>query len=332
VKVQVWRRRNYLFYKEVNLSFVHKKESKFLEFSSFRCIFAEENKNRVQMTDVRPRYPLGMQVFSELREGNFLYVDKTELIYKLTHGDAKFTFLSRPRRFGKSLLTRTLECYFQGRRELFTGLAMEKLEKEWTEHPVLRFDFGNVKGYDMSSLTRKISRRLAEYEAIYGRDSEDVTLGDRFYGLIQSAYKQTGQKVKNITNDNEYVSICGITLPELKDNFEYGIRKFAEQEGCSTEKMVDKLREQYDGYHFTDAMIDVFNPYSLLNAFSDCRLNSYWFQTGTPTLAINMLKAHKEDWAFNMENIEALPPVSLEDFSIPLEDATDPIPVLYQAG
>jgi hypothetical protein len=118
----------------------------------------------------------------------------------------------------------------------------------------------------------------------------------------------------------------------LKDNFEYGIRKFAEQEGCSTEKMVDKLREQYDGYHFTDAMIDVFNPYSLLNAFSDCRLNSYWFQTGTPTLAINMLKAHKEDWAFNMENIEALPPVSLEDFSIPLEDATDPIPVLYQAG
>jgi hypothetical protein len=96
--------------------------------------------------------------------------------------------------------------------------------------------------------------------------------------------------------------------------------------------MVDKLREQYDGYHFTDAMIDVFNPYSLLNAFSDCRLNSYWFQTGTPTLAINMLKAHKEDWAFNMENIEALPPVSLEDFSIPLEDATDPIPVLYQAG
>jgi hypothetical protein len=374
-----------------------KKESKFLEFSSFRCIFAEENKNRVQMTDVRPRYPLGMQVFSELREGNFLYVDKTELIYKLTHGDAKFTFLSRPRRFGKSLLTRTLECYFQGRRELFTGLAMEKLEKEWTEHPVLRFDFGNVKGYDMSSLTRKISRRLAEYEAIYGRDSEDVTLGDRFYGLIQSAYKQTGQKVvvlvdeydapllevltepeklvevrgfmrtfysqikncdeyirfafmtgistfsqlgmfselnnlKNITNDNEYASICGITLPELKDNFEYGIRKFAEQEGCSTEKMVDKLREQYDGYHFTDAMVDVFNPYSLLNAFSDCRLDSYWFQTGTPTLAINMLKAHKEDWAFNMENIEALPPVSLEDFSTPLENATDPIPVLYQAG
>jgi hypothetical protein len=152
-----------------------------------------------------------------------------------------------------------------------------------------------------------------------------------------STFSQLGMfselnNLRNITNDNEYASICGITLPELEDNFGYGIRKFAEQEGCTPEKMIERLREQYDGYHFTDAMVDVFNPYSLLNAFSDCKMNSYWFQTGTPTLAINMLKAHKEDWVFNMEDIEALPPMSLEDFSTPLENATDSIPVLYQAG
>jgi hypothetical protein len=338
-----------------------------------------------------------MQVFSEVREGNFLYVDKTELIYRLTHGDAKFTFLSRPRRFGKTLLTRTLECYFQGRRELFTGLAMERLEKEWTKHPVLRFDFGNVKGYNMSGLMRCIEQQLERYEDVYGANPKDITPGNRFYGLIRNAYKHTGQKVVvlideydapllevltdteklaevrevmrdfysqikyadeyirfafmtgistfsqlgmfselnnlvNITDDDDYASICGITLPEIRDNFRYGIRKFAEKEGCTPEEMVEKLREQYDGYHFTKSMVDVFNPFSLLYAFARCELNSYWFQTGTPTLVMNMLKAHKEDWVFNMENIEALPPMSLEDFTTPLENATDPIPVLYQAG
>jgi hypothetical protein len=338
-----------------------------------------------------------MQVFSEVREGNFLYVDKTELIYRLTHGDAKFTFLSRPRRFGKSLLTRTLECYFQGRRELFTGLAMEKLEKEWTKHPVLRFDFSNVKEYDMSELTRTIEQQLERYEDVYGANPKDATPGNRFYGLINRAYKQTGQKVvvlideydapllevltepkklaevrgfmrkfyaqikncdeyirfafmtgistfsqlgmfselnnlRNITNDDKYASICGITLPELEDNFDYGIRKFAEKEECTPEEMVDKLREQYDGYHFTDAMVDVFNPYSLLNAFSDCKLNSYWFQTGTPSFVINMMKAHKGEWQFDIESIDGTKSMALSRFNTPLEQATEPFPFLYQAG
>ncbi len=274
---------------------------------------------------------------------------------------------------------------------------MERLEKTWTKHPVLRFDFSNVKGYDMPGLMRNISRRLAGYEAKYGRDPEDVTLGDRFYGLIQNAYEQTGQKVvvlideydapllevltepeklaevrdfmrkfysqikncdeyirfafmtgistfsqlgmfselnnlRNITNDNEYASICGITLPELKDNFEYGIRKFAEKEGCTFDEMVEKLREQYDGYHFTKSMVDVFNPFSLLNAFADCELNNYWFQTGTPAFAINMLKAHKGEWTLDIDEIDALPPVNLSEFNTALEQATKPLPFLYQAG
>jgi hypothetical protein len=361
----------------------------------YLCI--KENKNSMQTMDVRPRYPVGMQIFSEIREGKFVYVDKTELIYQLTHGDYKFVFLSRPRRFGKTLLTRTMQSYFEGHRELFVGLAMEQLETEWKKHPVLRFDFGNVKGYGMSGLMRSVDRQLEEYEAIYGANAKDVTPGNRLFGLIQRAFKQTGQKavilideydapllevltmpekldevrnvmrefysqikycdeyihfafmtgistfsqlgmfselnnLKNITNEDAYASLCGITLPELKDNFEYGIRKFSEKEGCTPEEMVDKLREQYDGYHFTKSMIDVFNPYSLLNAFSDCDLNSYWFQTGTPTLVINMLKAHKGEWNFDIESIDGTKSMALSRFNTPLEQATEPLPFLYQAG
>jgi hypothetical protein len=274
---------------------------------------------------------------------------------------------------------------------------MEQLEKEWTKHPVLRFDFSNVKGFDMSELLRTIELQLERYEKIYGADPKNVTPGNRFYGLINSAYEQTGQKVvvlideydapllevltepeklaevrsfmrkfysqikncdeyirfafmtgistfsqlgmfselnnlRNITNDNEYASICGITLPELKDNFEYGIHKFAEKEGCTPEEMVERLREQYDGYHFTDTMVDVFNPYSLLNAFADCKLNSYWFQTGTPSFVINIMKAHKGEWQFDIESIDGTKSMALSRFSTPLEQATEPFPFLYQAG
>jgi hypothetical protein len=348
------------------------------------------------MMEQEPLYPVGEQSFENIRLEGAVYVDKTALIYKLTHR-YRMVFLSRPRRFGKTLLTRTMECYFQGRRELFTGLAMERFEKEWTKYPVLRFDFSNVKGYDMPGLMRNISRRLTGYEAKYGRDPEDVTLGNRFYGLIQNAYEQTGQKVVvlideydapllevltepeklaevrdfmrkfysqikncdeyirfafmtgistfsqlgmfselnnlvNITDDDEYASICGITLPELKDNFEYGIHKFAEKEGCTPEEMMERLREQYDGYHFTKSMVDVFNPFSLLYAFTRCELNSYWFQTGTPSFVINMLKAHKGEWQFDIESIDGTKSMALSRFSTPLEQATEPYPFLYQAG
>jgi hypothetical protein len=238
---------------------------------------------------------------------------------------------------------------------------------------------------------------LEDYENVYGANPKDVTPGNRFYGLIRNAYKQTGQKVVvlideydapllevltepeklaevrsfmrkfysqikncdeyirfafmtgistfsqlgmfselnnlvNITDDNEYASICGITLQELKDNFQYGIRKFAEKEGCTPDEMIERLREQYDGYHFTKSMVDIFNPFSLLYAFTRCELSSYWFQTGTPTFAINMLKAHKGEWTLDIDDIDALPPASLSEFNTPLEQATKPLPFLYQAG
>jgi hypothetical protein len=248
----------------------------------------------------------------------------------------------------------TMACYFEAQKELFKGLAMEQLETEWTKYPVIRFNFGDVKGFDMCELKSTIELQLEDYEKLYGVNTKDETPAIRFSRIIKRAYEQTGQQVVilideydapllevlmmpkklvevrnymrnfysriktnyryihfafmtgistfsqlgmfselnnlvNITDDNEYASLCGITLPELKENFQYGIRKFAEKEGCTPEEMVEKLREQYDGYHFTDAMVDVFNPFSLLKAFSECRLNSYWFQTGTPTLVINIL-------------------------------------------
>jgi hypothetical protein len=350
----------------------------------------------MQMMEQEPLYPVGVQIFEKIRCSGAVYVDKTDLIYKLTHR-YEMVFLSRPRRFGKSLLVDTLACYFEAQKELFTGLAMEKLETEWTKYPVLRFNFGDVKGFDMYELRRTIEQQLKRYEKIYGADPLDTTPSTRFSGLIERAYEQTGQQVvilideydapllevlmmpekldevrsymrnfysriktnsryirfafmtgisafsqlgmfselnnlRNITNDNEYASICGITLLELKDNFAYGIRKFAEQEGCTFEEMVERLREQYDGYHFTDTMVDVFNPYSLLNAFSDCKLNSYWFQTGTPSFVINMLKAHKGEWQFDIESIDGTKSMALSRFNTPLEQATEPYPFLYQAG
>jgi hypothetical protein len=367
-----------------------------LQNSKSHCIFAGENKNGIQMMAQEPKYPVGVQSFENIRRSGAVYVDKTDLIYKLTH-TYEMVFLSRPRRFGKSLLVDTMACYFNAQKELFTGLAMEQLETEWTKYPVLRFSFADVKGFDMHELKRIIEQQLKRYEKIYGADPLDTTPSTRFSGLIERAYEQTGQKVvilideydapllevlmmpeqlsevrnymrnfysriktnyqfihfafmtgistfsqlgmfselnnlRNITDDNEYSAICGITLPELKDNFEYGIRKFAETEGCTFDEMVERLREQYDGYHFTDAMVDVFNPYSLLNAFVDCKLKSYWFQTGTPTFVINMMKAHKGEWQFDIETIEGMEPMVLSKFNTPLESARGPIPFLYQAG
>ncbi|WP_165157934.1 AAA family ATPase, partial [Parabacteroides sp. ZJ-118] len=140
-------------------------------------------------------YPIGIQTFSKLREGNYVYIDKTDLIYRLVCGASNYIFLSRPRRFGKSLLTSTLRSYFEGRKELFEGLAIEQLEKEWTRHPVLHFDMSLGKHLDKEGLEHYLGRRLSEWEAIYGRDENALMVNDRLESLIKRAYEQTGQKV-----------------------------------------------------------------------------------------------------------------------------------------
>jgi hypothetical protein len=346
--------------------------------------------------NTQPYYPIGIQSFSEMRRLNAVYVDKTELIYKLVH-TSKYVFLSRPRRFGKSLLTSTLQYYFEGRKDLFTGLAMEKLETEWMQYPVLRFDFSNPKNVDINDLERALALKFVEYEEIYGCDEREKKLGERLRGLIQRAYKKTGKRVvvlfdeydaqildvlhkpdeidavrsiirdfysplkecddylrfvfftgismfsqlsifselnnlEKISADSRYASICGITKQEMLDNFQVGIKQLAVKLSCSTDEVVVKLTDAYDGYHFCEGSEGVFNPFSLLNAFSTNKLGSYWFASGTPRFLIEMLKKYKDEGMFDISTLESLEPVDASDFEAPLEMHTGPLPLLYQAG
>ena len=344
------------------------------------------------MEDLQRLYPIGIQTFSKIREGNYLYIDKTEYVYRMTHSASSYMFLSRPRRFGKSLLTSTLHSYFSGRKELFHGLAMEKLEKEWTEYPVLHFDMSTAKHADSEQLLQELNLKLYGYEQIYGRLEEEVNPNQRLMGLIKRAYEQTGKKVvvlideydaplldvvhewenldvlrnimrnfysplkacdpylryvfltgitkfsqlsifselnniKNISMDEPYAAICGISEDEIRLQMKDDLEGLAKKLGITPEEALMKLKENYDGYHFTSPSPDIYNPFSLLNAFADGKFGSYWFGSGTPTYLINMLKK------FGVEPSEiGNNRVSVEDFDAPTERMTSIIPLLYQSG
>jgi hypothetical protein len=343
-----------------------------------------------------PYYPIGIQDFEKLRKLNAVYVDKTDLIYKMVRISTS-VFLSRPRRFGKSLLSSTLQYYFEGRKDLFEGLAVERLETEWTAYPVLRFDLSYPRNIDPEDLPRALALKIAEYEEIYGKDDSEVKLGEKFRGLIMRAYKKTGRPVvvlldeydapmldylgddekiaavrntirdfysplkdcdrylrfvfitgismfsqlsifselnnlENISRAREYHSICGITETELKENFQFGIGKLAETQGCTREEIVAKLKDTYDGYHFCGNSEGMFNPFSLLNAFKKNELDSYWFASGTPRFLIEMLGKYKQEGLFEIEMLESNQAVTPAKFETPLEMQTGPVPLLYQAG
>ena len=338
------------------------------------------------------RCPIGIQTFSNIIEEGYLYVDKTEYVYKLAHNDAKYFFLSRPRRFGKSLLTSTLRSYFEGRRDLFKGLAIEKLETEWTEYPVLHFDMSRAKHVDKDTLESMLNVQLQKYEEIYGRKSDLVTLNDRMGGLIERACEQTGRKVvvlideydaplldvmheerdlpvlrnvmrnfysplkacdpylrfvfltgitkfsqlsifselnniKNISMDGQYAAICGITEEEMLGQMDGYISRLASKLGITHDEAVRKLKDKYDGYHFTWPSPDIYNPFSLLNAFVDMKLDSYWFGSGTPTYLIEMLNK----FGVVPSQIGGTR-VMAEDFDAPTERMTSIPPLLYQSG
>lgn len=336
------------------------------------------------------KYPVGIQDFEKLRTNGCVYVDKTDLIYDLSR--KYYVFLSRPRRFGKSLLSSTLKYYFQGRKELFQGLAIERLEKEWVEYPVLHFDLSTAKNVDVQYIASKLDSMLVDYEKIYGKNPVNVTPGDRLTNLIKAAHKQTGKKtvviideydapmldvlhddehmaevrklmqefyaplkacdadlrfvfitgitkfsqlsifsvINNITNVSmlpEFSAICGITEEELHTVFKEDIAMLAKEYECTSDEMKVRLKMHYDGYHFSEGSSDIYNPFSLLNAFDAKKIRSYWFASGTPTYLINQLQRFGTD-VTALDEVEA----TEEMFDRPSETMTDALPLLYQSG
>lgn len=336
-------------------------------------------------------YPLGIQTFSEIRRRDMLYVDKTEYVYRMA-SSGKFFFLSRPRRFGKSLLVSTFQSYFEGRKELFKGLAIEKLEHEWTEYPVLHFDMSGGKHLDKEQLNRYLLSVLTENENRFGIKADAIDPNIRLMNLIKSLYQQTGKQVvvlideydaplldvahkddnlielryimrnfysplklsepylrfvfltgitkfsqlsifselnniKNISMDEPYSGICGITKDELLTQMSEDIDALAKKMSLTREETIEKLKENYDGYHFTWPSPDVFNPFSLLNCFADGKTKAYWFGSGTPTYPINMLRK------FNVLPTRITKMYAkASSFDAPTENMTTITPLLYQSG
>ena len=337
------------------------------------------------------RYPIGIQTFETVRKEGYCYVDKTALVHQLVQ-NGKYYFLSRPRCFGKSLLISTLEAYFQGKKELFDGLALEHLEREWTEYPVLHLDL-NARNYvDTESLPAILNQHLEAWEAFYGNEKKDRAPEERFAYLIEKISRSTGKGVvvlvdeydkpllqalgneplltayrqqlkafygvlkskdaylrfalltgvtkfskvsvfsdlnnlQDISMSPRFATLCGITEQELYDVFEEDIRLLGEHNGMSEEETRKALKDSYDGYHFTANCPDLYNPFSLLNAFSSKELGSYWFETGTPTFLIQLLKQGH----YNLYNLyhEQVSKDMLGDID---NVGGNPLPMLYQSG
>ena len=347
--------------------------------------------NEKQTIGPMTKFPIGIQNFQKLRESGFLYVDKTALVHQLVSIEGCY-FLSRPRRFGKSLLLSTFEAYFQGKKELFKGLALEHLEKDWMVYPVLHLDL-NAERYDKpENLISIIDRHLRGWENKYGKEENDKTPADRFIGIIRRAYEQTGQKVvilvdeydkplleaigneelqndyrktlksvygvaktmdsyiqfafftgvtkfskvsvfsdlnnlKDISLDARFVAACGITEKEIHAYFDAEVGSMAEANGIDKVTCYERLKQQYDGYHFRENSVGVYNPFSLLNALDCKEFKDYWFETGTPTFLIETLKRNN----YELENI------TREEVTADLLGSldsidTNPLPLLYQSG
>ena len=337
-------------------------------------------------------YPIGIQTFERIRKEDKLYIDKTEYIYRMSHTSGTYFFLGRPRRFGKSLLVSTMQSYFEGKKELFQGLAIEKLEKEWTEYPVLHFDMSLGKHMEKEQLEEFLGYRLQEEERRWGISSPSKGANNRLIDLVNTAYRESGRQVvvlideydaplldvaheteqldvlrnvmrnfysplkgcermlrfvfltgitkfsqlsifselNNITNismNDDYAGICGITKEELLENMSEDIDMLAKANGLSREEAIAKLKEHYDGYHFSGASPDVFNPYSILNCFAERKFGAYWFTSGTPTYLINMMRKYGAV-PTDLCRVEA----DESEFDAPTENMTTIMPLLYQSG
>ncbi len=336
--------------------------------------------------------PVGIQTYEKLVDNNCLYVDKTQYIYKMIKL-GNYIFLSRPRRFGKSLLVSTLAAYFEGKKHLFKGTFIDGVEKDWTEYPVLRFDMSTAKHVDAESLTIELAGKLTDYEKIYGpNEASKPKLNQRLEGLIQRAYELTGKQVvvlideydaplldvahektqlddlrqimrnfysplkacdkylkfvfitgitkfsqlsifselnnlKNISMNPEFAAVCGISEEEIETQMSDYLDNFASVQESTRQEAMTALKKQYDGYHFAWPSPDIYNPFSLLNAFQDNTLNSYWFESGTPTFLIEMMRK------FNVTPSMLKPTnVMASGFDAPTENMSSIMPLLYQSG
>ncbi len=336
-------------------------------------------------------YPIGIQNFESLRKDAYLYIDKTALIYQLAT-TGRYYFLSRPRRFGKSLLISTLEAYFQGKKELFEGLAIEKLEKEWTEHPILHLDLNIARYASTSDLEDILNRNLVAWEKLYGADPAERSLPLRFAGIIDRAYHKTGQRTVILIDEYDkpllqalhdeelqnqlrnmlkpfygvlktmdrairfalltgvtkfgkvsvfsdlnnlddismrvpYAAICGITEEELRTYFEDDIHELASSLKLTYDETRTLLKRRYDGYHFVAEGPGLYNPFSLLNTFKYMRIDDYWFETGTPSYLVELLK-HTHYDLYEMANTET----DADTLNSIDSASNNPIPVIYQSG
>ncbi len=341
--------------------------------------------------------PVGIQSFEKIRENNNIYVDKTGYIYRLVHTDVPY-FLSRPRRFGKSLLLSTMKAYWEGRKELFEGLEIEELEKgnmeAWQPYPVFYFDFNRDSYQNINVLEAILELHINEWEKIYGETKQDAPLGVRFGQLLRAAYEQTGRRcvvlideydkslletmenkelvehnksmfkgffsnlksedayirfifitgvtkfskvsifsdlnqLEDITFDEDYAGICGITEEEIEMTFEPEIHIMAEERGLTYEECRKRLRATYDGYHFSQGNIGVYNPYSLLTALKKRRFGSFWYETGTPTFLVRRLKEIDFDVRQFEDKTLQSTEILLSDYRV---ENKDPVPLLYQTG
>ena len=340
---------------------------------------------------MKRNYPVGIQSFEKIRSGNYCYIDKTKLIYNLVKS-GQYYFLSRPRRFGKSLLVSTLEAYFQGKKELFEGLAVEKLEEEWIEYPILHLDLNAQKYSNSESLYNILNDALCAWETLYGTRPSETSLSLRFQGVIQRAAMQWGRNVvilideydkpmlqaigneelltdyrntlkafygvmkscdryikfalltgvtkfskvsvfsdlnnlMDISISDRFANLCGITEKELYSNFQEEIIELGEKNGMTEEEAKATLKEMYDGYHFVEDSEDIYNPFSLLNTFAEMKFGSYWFETGTPTFLVELLKHSRYDLHRLTEEMASADSLGGIDTMY-----SNPVPILYQSG
>jgi hypothetical protein len=346
---------------------------------------------RHEVMETLKNLPIGIQEFEKLRKGNYLYVDKTALIYQLVHSGCYY-FLSRPRRFGKSMLLSTLHAYFSGRKELFEGLAMAQLEKDWTKRPVLHLDLNTEKYTDLQALNNKLEIALTKWEDEYGKNPVEYSFPTRFEGVIRRAHEQTGQRVAilvdeydkpvlqaiddeelqdeyrstlkgfygalksmdahiefailtgvtkfgklsvfsdlnnlfDISMDERFVEICGITDQEIDTKLAPYVQRLADKMGRPVTEVREKLRLMYDGYHFCEDTVGIYNPFSLLCTFAGNKFKNYWFETGTPSYVVYLLKKHHYPLAKIGSAVADADSLNSID-----SQSRNPIPVIYQSG